>query len=163
MDFFQPFKHVQYSMGAVYLTILNLPRGIRNKAENAILVGLIPGPHEPERDINTFLEPLVSDLLRLLTGVEMNVHSFQTKKVIRCALVSVACDIPAGRNVCGFLGHNARLGCPRCWKRFPGMVGTMDFSGFDRENWQLRTNAEHRQRVASLSNMRTKQIGRAHV
>lgn len=65
MDFFQPYKHVQYSVGAIYLTILNLPRGIRNKAENVILVGLIPGPHEPQRDINTFLEPLVTDLLSL--------------------------------------------------------------------------------------------------
>lgn len=25
LDFFQPYKHVQYSMGAIYLTILNLP------------------------------------------------------------------------------------------------------------------------------------------
>lgn len=39
MDFFQPMKHVQYSLGAIYLTILNLPRGVRNRAENTILVG----------------------------------------------------------------------------------------------------------------------------
>ena len=44
-DFFQSYKHVQYSMGAIYLTILNLPRGVRSKQENTILVGLIPGPH----------------------------------------------------------------------------------------------------------------------
>ena len=65
MDFFQPYKHVQYSVGAIYLRILNLPRGIRNKAENVILVGLIPGPHKLQHDINTFLEPLVTDLLSL--------------------------------------------------------------------------------------------------
>ena len=29
MDFFQPYKHVQYSVGAIYMTILNPPRGIR--------------------------------------------------------------------------------------------------------------------------------------
>ena len=28
LDFFQPYKHVQYSMGAIYLTILNLPRSV---------------------------------------------------------------------------------------------------------------------------------------
>ena len=32
MDFFQPYKHVQYSLGAMYLTVLNLPRKLRNKA-----------------------------------------------------------------------------------------------------------------------------------
>ena len=26
LDFFQPYKHVQYSLGAIYFTILNLPR-----------------------------------------------------------------------------------------------------------------------------------------
>ena len=67
LDFFQPYKHVQYSMGAIYLTILNLPR------ENTILVGLIPGPHEPRHDFNTFLETLVEDLLKLWGGVERNV------------------------------------------------------------------------------------------
>ena len=61
MDFFQPYKHVQYSLGAIYITVLNLPRTLRNKAHNVILVGLIPGPHEPKHDINSFLTPLVSD------------------------------------------------------------------------------------------------------
>lgn len=44
LDFFQPYKYVQYSLGAIYMTVLNLPRGVRNKQENVILVGLIPGP-----------------------------------------------------------------------------------------------------------------------
>lgn len=55
LDFFQPFKHVQYSLGAIYMTVLNLPRGTRNKLENVILVGLIPGPHEPGHDFNSLL------------------------------------------------------------------------------------------------------------
>ena len=114
MDIFQPFKHIQYSLGAIYIiTIFNLPRGIRSK-QNTILVGLIPGPHEPRHDINTFLEPFVSDLLRFWCGVELNVASGGCRKLIRCALLCVACDIPAGRKVCGFLSHNAHLGCSRC-------------------------------------------------
>ena len=60
MDFFQPYKHVQYSLGAIYLAVLNLPRGIINKISNVILVGLIPGPQVPQHDIN--LDPLVHDL-----------------------------------------------------------------------------------------------------
>ena len=130
MDFFQPYKHVQYSHGAIYSTILNLPHGTRNKSHNVILVGLIPGPHEPQHDISSFLEPLVSDWLELWSGIE---HSFTCKMKIRCALVCVACDLPAGRKTCGFLSYNARFGCSRCWKEFSGCVGSMDFSGFDRE------------------------------
>ena len=143
IDFFQPYKHVQYSLGAIYLTVLNLPRGIRNKTNNIILVGLIPGPQEPQHDLNSYLEPLVNELKQFWRGIELDVHSLGKKK-IRCALISVACDLPAGRKVCGILNFNAHLGCSKCWKKFSGSVGTMNFSGFDRENWQERTGTEHR-------------------
>lgn len=142
MDFFQPYKHVQYSVGAIYLTVMNLPRDIRYKQENVILVGLIPGPCEPKHDINSFLEPLVDELLKFWGGVELDVVGVGKKKV-RCALLCVACDIPAGRKVGGFLGHSARLGCSRCYKQFPGSVGSMDYSGFQRQNWCLRDGAKH--------------------
>lgn len=36
-DFFQPFKHVTYSLGAIYLTVMNLPRSIRNKKTSCLL------------------------------------------------------------------------------------------------------------------------------
>lgn len=52
VDWFQPFKHTTYSVGAVYLTIMNLPRSVRFKRKNVILVGILPGPSEPKRDIN---------------------------------------------------------------------------------------------------------------
>ena len=156
MDFFQPYKHVQYSVGAIYLTILNLPRGMRNKTENVILIGLIPGPHEPQRNINSFLEPFVDELLRFWGGIELNVHSFTERKRIRSALLCVACDLPAGRKTCGFLSFSAHFGCSRCWKKFSGTVGNMDYSGFDRENWQLRNAAEHRQLASTTLSKTTK-------
>jgi len=77
-----------------------------------ILVGLIPGSHEPEKNINT-LEPLVEDLCRLWKGVDMNILSIKTVKKVRCALLCVACGMPAGQKICGFLGHSAKLGCAR--------------------------------------------------
>ena len=40
--------------------------------ENVILVGVIPGPREPQFDINSFLKPLVDDLLLLWNGVLMD-------------------------------------------------------------------------------------------
>ena len=46
LDWFQPFSHVNYSVGVgiIYMVILNLPREKRYKVENIILVSVIPGP-----------------------------------------------------------------------------------------------------------------------
>ena len=63
VDWFQPFKHRTYSVGVMYLSVLNLPRHIRFKRENIVLLGLIPGPTKPSLTINTYLTPHVSDLL----------------------------------------------------------------------------------------------------
>ena len=97
-DFFQPYEHVSCSVGAIYMSILNLPREHRYKCENILLVGLIPGPHEPQRSINTFIKPLVNDLLKFWDGIEMYIASSNCRKVIRCAVLCVACDLPAGRS-----------------------------------------------------------------
>ena len=136
-DFFQPFDHLTYYLGAIYLSILNLPRGCRYK-QNTILIGLIPGPHEPRRNINTFLKPLVADLLKLWDGLDMKIGSLDYVEKIHCALLCISCDLPAGRKICGFLGHGARLGCSKCLKEFPGAVGTMDYSRFDRPSCKLK-------------------------
>lgn len=68
VDWFQPFKHLSYSIGVVYLVILNLPRSVRFKLENFIIFGIIPGPKEPKDCINTFLGPMVHKLLELWQG-----------------------------------------------------------------------------------------------
>ena len=51
--------HVTDSVGAMYLCVLNLSRQERYKRENMILVGIIPGPHEPSLSINPYLTPIV--------------------------------------------------------------------------------------------------------
>ena len=155
MDFFRPYKHVQYSVGAIYLVIMNLPRSLRYKQENVILCGLIPGPHEPELNINTYLQPSVKELLTLWDGVDFTLPGNQIKKV-RAALLCVACDIPACRKVCGFLSYTAHYGCSKCLKYFPGGFGGLDYSGFDRDKWKLRTGSEHRKVSLSLLNAETK-------
>lgn len=69
VDWFQPFDHVTYSVGVIYISILNLPRTVRFKRKNIILVGIIPGPKEPSLTLNSILAPLVSDLLEFWKGV----------------------------------------------------------------------------------------------
>ena len=115
VDWLQPYKHLQYKVGVIYLAILNLPRSIRYKRENIILVGIIPGPSEPHLTINSYLSPLVSDLLDFWNGVEFQLCNGGTA-VFKCALLGVACDLPAARKTCGFLSVSANFGCSRCYQ-----------------------------------------------
>ena len=65
--------------------------------------------------------------------------------VVRAALICVACDIPAARKVCGFVSHNALLGCSKCLKPFPttSFGEKPDYSGFDKINWTPRSSKLH--------------------
>ena len=144
VDWFQPYKLTQSSVGVVYLTILNLPRSVRNRRQYVLLVGVIPGPHEPKRDINAFLRPLVEELKLLWSGQYIQVASSSEAQLVRCALLCVACDLPASKKVAGFLSHTANLGCSKCLKTFPGDVGNKDYSGFVRSLWPPRSNSNHR-------------------
>ena len=118
VDWFQPFTRTQYSVGAIYLTVQNLPRSQRYKEENVILVGIIPGPSEPSLTMNSYLAPLVQELQQSWNeGFTVRTSSNMPIK-IRLARTCVACDIPASRKVCGFLGQNAAFGCNKCYKKF---------------------------------------------
>lgn len=149
VDWFQPYKLTQSSVGVVYLTVLNLPRSIRNAQRYTLLIGIIPGPHEPRRDINSFLRPLVDELKLLWVGQYIKIPSISESQLqlVRGAILCVACDLPASKKVAGFLGHTAKLGCSKCLKRFPGGFGNTDYSGFDRNLWPPRTNSGHRAAV----------------
>lgn len=69
LDWFNPFDHVQYSVGVFYLVVENLPRSERYKLDNIIILGTIPCPKEPKKNVNTYLKPLVDDLLLLWKGI----------------------------------------------------------------------------------------------
>ena len=58
VDWLQPLKHSLYSVGALYMLLMNLPSTERFKPENVLLAGIIPVPHEPKLNINTYLQPL---------------------------------------------------------------------------------------------------------
>ena len=55
------FDETPYSAGVIYF-VQNLPRSERFKFENIILAGIIPGPREPKKHMNTFLSPVVKHL-----------------------------------------------------------------------------------------------------
>ena len=90
VDWFEPYKYVKHSIGAMYVVINNLPRHLRFKASNVILVGLMPGPDLPY-NINHYLSPLVDELKELAIGVSIN------GEVVRGMLSCIANDVPAAR------------------------------------------------------------------
>ena len=121
-----------------------------------ILVGIIPGPREPKRTINSFLAPLVKDLEAAWSN-GLTIATQQGRSItVRLAVSCVACDIPASRKVCGFLGHNAALGCNKCLKRFPRSGQVVDYSGYDRDSWAYRNVHLHRQQCRDVLKATTK-------
>ena len=140
VDWLQPYEHSQYSVGVLYLSIVNLPRSERYKLESIIVVGCIPGPSEP-RIMNSYLKPMVDELLMLWDGIDIQPHSYAVPVQVRGCLLGVACDIPATRKVCGFTGCSSTHGCSKCYKTFScsAFGEKLDYSGFDRDNWPLRT------------------------
>ena len=149
IDWFQPFEHYTYSLGVIYLVVMNLPRTKRYKRENVIIVGTIPGPSEPPLTINSYLFPLVTELQQLWSGVTLNLPD-GTVHLVRGALLTVACDMPASRKVCGFLSHSANLGCPRCYCEFSEGGLNRNYSNVKRLSWSMRSNKRHREDVKKL-------------
>ncbi len=96
---------------------------------------MIPGPSEPKLNINTYLTPLVDELLILWeSGVKLR-HGgcLLIPETFKACLFCIACDIPASRKVCGFFGHNSAHGCNKCSKTFVtgGIGDPTDYSGFE--------------------------------
>ena len=109
VDWFQPYKHSEHSIGVIYMSIINIPRQYRNKWENALVLGIIPGPKEPSLHINTYLDPIIDELEELWdNGISLEENGFLC--LYRVAVICVSSDLPATRKCCGFLNYNALQG-----------------------------------------------------
>ena len=98
------------SIGAIYISVLNLPR-----ERWTILAMVVPGPQEPsELALNRIMEPLVDDLKLRETGVNYFPADDETPSQVHARLFYVAADIPAPRKACGSLGHPATYPCNHC-------------------------------------------------
>jgi hypothetical protein len=103
VDWMQPFDHTPYSVGVLYLVLMNLSRSERFKRQNTFLVGIIPGPNEHRININSFLAPLVDEFIKLWEeGVNLrHSGSLLLPERFRAALLCVACDMPPARKFVG--------------------------------------------------------------
>ena len=132
-DWFQPYKHSQYSVGVLYLFILNLPSSLHFKPENVIIAGIIPGPSESSYfEMNSFLRPLVKELNSLWTDGFTIEHKGSTITGY-AALLGCVCDIPATYKLGGFVSYLSQHACFKCTKYFPRNeeLNRVDFSGVD--------------------------------
>ena len=68
LDGMNPFSKdkVQYSMTPITLTMLNLPRHIRNTAGSMFLAGIIPGRSEPHTYVNILVDEVIE-----MNGINM--------------------------------------------------------------------------------------------
>src|SRR3989440_11442443 len=117
LDWFQPFDSASYSTGAIYGVICNLPREVRFKKENMLILALLLGPNEVKlHKINHYLALIVDELLEFWSGVNLPPSEDHPEvKKIRLAVICCANDIPAARKLCGHI--SAKAACYRCYKR----------------------------------------------
>lgn len=146
VDWYNIYNSSLNSCGSIYLTIQNLPKaGARDLKENMILVGIIPGPSEPDgEEMSHYLNPLVEELLKMINGVPIKMLMPDGKEethTVKAALSLVCCDLPAAKKVSGFVSYHGFYGCHHYKKYFTNIPGSnrRDWSGYDCECWEKRT------------------------
>lgn len=119
LDGFSMFKRRRKGNSTAWPLIIvnyNLPPTIRTHLENVICVGVIPGPKQ-FKDLNSFLIPLLEELLELDSGVETVDRSADPSNrqfTLRAFLILAFGDIPALSKLLGIKGHNALCPCRAC-------------------------------------------------
>ena len=115
-DGVNPFAHnrVVYSMWPIMLTLLNLPRRLRNLFTNILLVGIVPRNEGKEaKTLDPFLEVMVDKLLQISSSTLYDAYAgapFQAKVSILLHVL----DYPGIGKVMGVVGSGGIQGCAFC-------------------------------------------------
>lgn len=150
IDGFNPYHNMEAgkkaSSSAIYMICLNLPPHLRHRVENMFLVGIIPGPNEPNTmQLNHILQPLIRDLLEFWDpGVHYSkTPNYPLGRTINCALVPLICDLKAARTTMGWANYNSALNfCSIC------QLPLEDINRVDVDNWERRTWQQHKVHAA---------------
>ncbi|GBC39214.2 uncharacterized protein LOC107327733 [Rhizophagus irregularis DAOM 181602=DAOM 197198] len=161
VDWFQPFERTIHSSGAIYGAICNIPRELRFKPENMLILGLMPGPNEPSlHQINHYLAPIVDQFQTFWEGVGLDRTSEHLSgRLIKCAVIACCCDIPAARKLCGH--YSANVSCHRCLK----VARNRNFSGMDDiDEWFVAKSANsHRKMALEWRKCKSNEARKRHV
>lgn len=133
-DGFAPFRRRKSTAWPLILFNYNLPPEIRFHIRNILCVGVIPGPKKP-KDFDSFLWPLVQELLRLALGVRAFDITTMERFALHAYLTVVFGDMPAVSMVMCMKGHNGILPCRMCkikGLRIPNSRGTTHYVPLDR-------------------------------
>ena len=112
-DGFGPFKHHTKTAWPMILFNYNLSPEERILKKNIISIGVIPGPKKP-CDLDSFLWPLVQELLQLEMGVSAFDAIMKAVFLLHAYLIVVFSNIPAVSMIMCVKGHNALLPCHIC-------------------------------------------------
>lgn len=130
-----------WSIGAIFLVCLNLPKSERFKMENVCLVGILPGPLKTKLGpLHQILDLLVDEFVELWdTGVwYTKTWKHPLGRLVRVALGPVVCDLDASRNVAGFTPFQHELFCAYC------LLPLQRIKNFIRSTWPTRDPIRHR-------------------
>ncbi|KAK7039964.1 hypothetical protein R3P38DRAFT_3350014 [Favolaschia claudopus] len=124
IDWFQAVKRGCHSTGAMYATVCNNPRGIRNLREETMLLLMFPGPREPNSEqYNNAMEIPVRHFKRLYNGVPLNVHGKPAKEPFHVQIGTDVSDLPASRKTSGLLACTSKyFMCDHCDTPFYALV-----------------------------------------
>jgi hypothetical protein len=134
-DGFAPFKGHKYSAWAFILFNYNLPPDVRFHIQNILALGAV-GPKKPV-DPDSFLWPVIQELLRLLVGVRAFDILTSTLFLLRAFLILGFGDLPAIAMLMNMKGHNGILPCRMCniiGLRIPGSRATTHYVPLARSN-----------------------------
>jgi hypothetical protein len=110
---FWPFA-APYSCWPVILTVYNLPPGMSMRLEFMFLSMVIPGPSNPERNIDVSLHLLIDELTQLWSSRTLTYDIARKQNfVMRAALMWTINDFPAYGMLSGWRTHG-KLACPYC-------------------------------------------------
>jgi hypothetical protein len=133
-DGYAPFRRRAKTAWPLLLFNYNLPPDIRFHQDNMLSLGVIPGPNKP-KDFDSFLWPLVEELLELELGVLARDGRTQKHFHLRAHLLLVFGDMPAISMVMNMKGHNGFCPCRFCeirGARIPGNVHSPYYVPLDR-------------------------------
>jgi hypothetical protein len=112
-DGFAPFKKRKHTAWILLIFNYNLPPDERFQKDNILCVGIIPGPKKPW-DADSFIYPLVRELLELATGVSAYDALSRSLFSLHAYVITGFGDIPAVSMLMHMKGHNGLCPCRMC-------------------------------------------------
>ena len=112
-DGFAPFKKRKHTAWILLIFNYNLPPDQRFQKDNILCVGIIPGPNKPW-DADSFIYPLVKELLELAIGVSAYDALSKRLFALHAYVIAGFGDIPAVSMLMHMKGHNGLCPCRMC-------------------------------------------------